>query len=309
MALLPRRPATLSTRSLVGNYYGAMFDANVSALMSMADNQTVSTSERRWMLLKHYGWSLFNGLTFFLSGPLQKAAWLFQTLLSLDSGLQARIDGDKEAGQQTVIDLLFNISLALLHEGLRFKAKANARLRLSAPVDEPLFTIYKPEALPAVEPVSASVIAQKKQPDIEPRAASQYSSLDFSWFSAQPRLTELQQASLDTFVLDLDLSQGTRIEVGPLKGVINHEGKSYVQIGAKTYRVGRDADGLVIQDDRQPERFGPRLRRDEAGQWQLDLRLGLRGGGPKKTIQALREKKTQKGPRCSKRPNAWTKSF
>ncbi|WP_138738944.1 dermonecrotic toxin domain-containing protein [Pseudomonas sp. FSL W7-0098] len=294
LALLPRRPATLSTRSLVGNYYGAMFDANVSALMSMADNQTVTTSERRWMLLKHYGWSLFNGLTFFLSGPLQKAAWLFQTLLSLDSGLQARIDGDKEAGQQTVIDLLFNISLALLHEGLRFKAKANARLRLSAPVDEPLFTIYKPEALPAVEPVSASVIAQKKQPDIEPRAASQYSSLDFSWFSAQPRLTELQQASLDTFVLDLDLSQGTRIEVGPLKGVINHEGKSYVQIGAKTYRVGRDADGLVIQDDRQPERFGPRLRRDEAGQWQLDLRLGLRGGGPKKTIQALREKKTQK---------------
>lgn len=294
LALLPRSPATLSTQAVVGDYFGAMFDANANALMTMADKQTVSTSERRWLLLKHYGWSLFNGLTFFLSGPLQKAAWLFQTLLSLDGALQARMDGDKDAAQQTVIDLLFNISLALLHEGLSFKAQANEHQRLTAPVDEPLFTLYKPEALPPVEPQVASVLAQKRLPDIDTRAASEYSALDFSWFNAQPRLTEAQQASLASFALDIDLGQGTRIEAGPLKGVINHDGKSYVRVDSRIYRVSRDADGLVIQSHEQPVRFGPRLRGDESGQWRLDLRLGLRGGGPKKAIQALREKKAQK---------------
>ena len=65
---------------------------------------------------------------------------------------------------------------------------------------------------------------------------------------------------MNTFALAIDLSQGTPIEVGPLQGVINHEGKSYVQVDGHTYRVARDADGLVIQDDNQPTRFGPRLR-------------------------------------------------
>lgn len=294
LAMLPRSPATLGTQRVVGDYFEAMFDANASALMTLADKQTVSTAERRWILLKRYGWSLFNGLTFFLSGPLQKAAWLFQTLLSLDSGLQARINGDKQGVQQTLIDLLFNISQALLHAGLNFKAQANERQRLQAPVDEPLFSIAKPQPPRVVEPHIASVLAQKKLPDLDGRAARDYSALDFSWFGTQQRLNQTQQASLNTFALAIDLSQGTPIEVGPLQGVINHEGKSYVQVDGHTYRVARDADGLVIQDDNQPTRFGPRLRSDEAGQWRLDLRLGLRGGGPKKAIQALREKKAQK---------------
>ena len=294
LALLPRSPATLSTQAVVGDYFGAMFDANANALMTMADNQTVSTSERRWLLLKHYGWSLFNGLTFFLSGPLQKAAWLFQTLLSLDSGLKARIDGDKQAAQQTVIDLLFNISLALLHESLRFKAKTNERRRLNPPVDEPLFTIYQPEVLAVPEPQQVSVFAQKRLPDLDASTARDYSSLDVTWFSAQPRLTEAQQSSLNTFALDIDLTRGTLVEEGVLKGFIQYQDKFYVRIDDRTYRVSSNVEGPVIQDPEQRMRFGPALRRDESGQWRLDLRIGLRGGGPKKAIQAFREKKAQK---------------
>lgn len=294
LALLPRSPATLSTQAVVGDYFGAMFDANANAMMTMADNQTVSTSERRWLLLKHYGWSLFNGLTFFLSGPLQKAAWLFQTLLSLDSGLKARIDGDKQAAQQTVIDLLFNISLALLHESLRFKAQANERRRLSPPVDEPLFTVYTPEALPAIEPQKVSVLAEKRLPDLDALTAREYSSLDVTWFSDQPRLTEAQQANLNTFALDIDLARGTLVEEGVLKGFIQYQDKFYVRIDDRTYRVSSNVDGPVIQDPEQRMRFGPPLRRDESGQWRIDLRMGLRGGGPKKAIQAYREKKAQK---------------
>ena len=153
LALLPRSPATLGTQYVQGDIFEAMFRANADALVTLSDRQTVSRSERRWILLKRYAWSAFNGLTFFVSGPLQKTAWLFQTLISLQSGLQARIDGDKQAATQTVIDLLFNISLALLHEGLRFNAAANDRLRLKPPIDEPMFTLSTEEKpAPAVPP-------------------------------------------------------------------------------------------------------------------------------------------------------------
>ena len=293
LALLARSPARLSTQAVVGDYMEAMFDANASALISMADRQTVSTSERRWILLKHYGWSLFNGLTFFLSGPLQKSAWLLQTLLNLDSGLQARLDGDKDAARQTVIDLLFNISLALLHEGLKFKAQANPILRSKPPVDEPMFSIYDPGPLAVAHDAPAPVVKILAGTDSS-GAVSEYSAMDFSWFNSQPQLSASQRTDLARFALSIDLAPGTRIETGPLKGLIKLGDKTYVQIDGSTYRVSRQPDGLVIQSDRQPDSLGPWLKADDSGHWALDLRLRLRGGGPKKRIQALREKKQEK---------------
>lgn len=285
MAVFPRDPATIDTQCLEGNYFEAMFDSNANALVTLADKQTVSTSERRWILFKRYAWTVFNGLTFFVSGPLQKAAWIFQTLMSLDEGLEARIDGDKDAATQTVIDLLFNIALALLHEGLTFKAQANERIRSKAPVDEPIFELYSEKKIPQASRVNVPAPAQKQMAEI---ISPNYPELDFSWFSPQRHLTQNQQTVLDTFAVDIDLTQGTQIEVGPLKGVIDFQGKSFVQMAGKIYQVSRDVDGLVIQDDNQPLRLGPRLRSNEAGQWSVDLRLGLRGGGPKKRIQQKR---------------------
>ena len=294
LAILPRSAATLSTQFIVGDIFETMFKANADALITLSDRQTVSRSERRWILFKRYAWDVFNGLTFFISGPLQKAAWLFQTLLSLQSGLQARLDGDKQAAAQTVIDLLFNLSMALMHEGLRFAAKARDVLRVAAPIDEPMFTLHDDEK-PAPDKVGqVSPLRQKKVPDIGAQASSGFSALDFSWFSPSLQLTESQRASLETFVVHVDVSQGTLIEVGPLKGVINFQGKSFVHLDGKVYRVTRQADSLVVQDNLQPDRLGPPLKQDHLGRWTLDLRLGLRGGGPKKRIQVLREEKKQK---------------
>lgn len=294
LALLPRSPASLSTQPVQGDIFDAMYTANADALMTLSDRQTVSRSERRWILLKRYAWGVFNGLTFFVSGPLQKTAWLFQTLISLHSGLQARIDGDKQAATQTVIDLLFTISLALLHEGLRFNAKANEVLREAAPVDEPMFELSDDEKPAPVEAPEAAPLRPKKVPDIEGQALGRFSVLDFSWFSPSLQLTESQRSLLETFVAQVDLGQGAPIEAGPLKGVIKFQDKFFVQLDAKAYRVTRQADSLVLQDNLQPERLGPPLKQDSSGHWSLDLRLGLRGGGPKKRIQALREEKRQK---------------
>ncbi len=294
LALLPRTPASLSTQRIVGDYFEAMYQTHVQTLMTLADKQTVSASERRWALIKRYGWSLFNGLTFFVSGPLQKAAWIFQTLVSLNDGLQARLQGDKDAAMQTVMDLLFNISLALMHEGLNFRASANEKWQLETPLDEPMLSVYsdkKPErGLIPDQPARV----QKKLPDRHtPQSIAEYSSLDYSWFSSSVRLTPALRAALDAFAVEIDLTQGERIEAGRLKGLIKLQNKYYVQLDSKTYFVSVDPDSVVIHKEDAMEAAGPPLISSSSGQWSLDLRLGLRGGGPKKTIQAMRAKNTQ----------------
>ena len=294
LRFLPRSPALLSTLHLDGDYVEAMFDAHAEALITLADRNTVSTSERRWHLLKECAWTLFNGLTFFITGPWQRAAWIFQTLISLRSGLMALQEGDKETFTHTVIDLLFNISQALLHEHLNATAQSNDRLRLKVPVDKPIFTIFDDIPPKPAEPPQVKAQVANKLPDSDPRATRLHSTLDYSWFSPDQALTQAQRENLETFVVDIDLSQGQRIEVGALQGLINYQGKTYVQLNGIAYRVTRSIEGLVIQDARQPERLGPRLRSDPPGQWHLDVRLGLKGGGPKTRIKKLREEKLKK---------------
>lgn len=297
LALLPRSPAQLADLIIKDDALAYVFDSHVEALITLSDKQTVSSSERRWILFKRYAWMLFNGLTFFVSGPLQKAAWVFQTLVSIDETLQARIESDPEAAKQSVISLLLNLSQTLLYEGLSFHAALNVHSRLQAPPDLPMPAPLELPAQSALKPpppsTPAQAVSRKTGPNPDAQAVRAYSALDFSWFNAQPRPSASQRAALDTFISDLDVSSGTTIEVGPLKGLINFENNTYAVIDRKTYRVSRQDDGVVIQDAKKPIRFGPWLMSDDAGHWDFDLRLKLRGGGPKKRIAVMREEKKQ----------------
>ena len=295
LALLPRSSASLSNQRIVGDYFEAMYQGHAQALMTLTDKQTVSAFERRWALIKRYGWSLFNGLTFFISGPLQKAAWIFQTLVSLDNGLQARLEGDKDAAMQTVIDLLFNMSMALLHEGLNFRATANEKWKLDAPMDEPMFSVYSEKRPEPGLITDAPVLVQTKLPDRHTaQTIAEYCSIDYSWFSSSERLTPALRAALDAFAVQVDLTQGARIKEGRLNGLIKLQDRYFAQLDDKTYCVSVDADDVVIHKEHDVQALGPRLKSSSSGEWRLDLRLGLRGGGPKKTIQARQAKNAEK---------------
>lgn len=285
LALLPRNPASLSERVLLGDHFGFLFDTNATALVALADEQSISAPERRWTLFKRTAWTLFNGLTFFISGPLAKAAWLFQILVSIDAGLQARIEGNKPVAAQSVIDLLFMIGLTLLHRGLRFETELHRDRAVQRALDEPLFSV--PQQKTVALPAPAVKPRAPRTPQAHGREA--YSQLDFAWFGASPRMTANQSVVIETFRVNVDLSKATKIEVGPYKGTYNHLGKRWVKIRDGVYRVSREQDGLVIQEDNHGLRQGPWLKTDGQGHWDFDLRLRLRGGGPKKNIQALRE--------------------
>ena len=136
-----------------------------------------------------------------------------------------------------MISLLLNLSQTLLYEGLSFHAALNVHSRLQAPPDLPMPAPLELPAQSALKPpppsTPAQAVSRKTGPDPDAQAVRAYSALDFSWFNAQPRPSASQRAALDTFISDLDVSSGTTIEVGPLKGLINFENNTYAVIDRK----------------------------------------------------------------------------
>ena len=300
LALLPRNPAVTSERVVLGDHFEFFYNTHTLALMQLADRQSITVAERRWIWFKQSAWTLFNGLTFFVSGPLGKAAWLLQLLMSLDEGLQARINNDKEAASQSVINLLFTLALTLLDRGLRFKAQGEQGLSAKAAIDEPLFVLADEAGKPELKAVTVTVRAPGT---IAPHNREDYSALDFSWFGSSPQMSANQGVALSVFETAEDLSMATLIEEGPLKGTYTTPGKRWVRIRGAVYRVGREPDGLVIRHVNNMLLTGPWLRRDSNGNWDFDLRLRLRGGAPKKNVQTMRAEKKNKLRELEQRKN------
>lgn len=300
LAFLPRNPAATSERVVLGDHFEFFYNTNTLALMQLADRQSISVAERRWIWFKQSAWTLFNGLTFFVSGPWGNAAWLLQLLMSLDAGLQARINNDKEAASQSVINLLFTLALTLLNQGLRFKAQDEQGLSAKAAIDEPLFTLESEALKPELKPVTVTARAPGT---ISSHNREEYSSLDFTWFGSSPQMSANQRVALSVFETAETLSTATRVDEGPLSGTYTTPGKRWVRIGGAVYRVGREPDGLVIRHENNMLLTGPRLCRDSSGNWDFDLRLRLRGGAPKKTVQTLRAEKQNKLRELEQRKN------
>lgn len=291
LALLPRNPAATSERVVLGDHFEFFYNTNTLALMQLADRQSISVAERRWIWFKQSAWTLFNGLTFFVSGPWGRAVWLLQLLMNLDAGLQARINNDKEAASQSVINLLFTLALTLLDRGLRFKAQGVQGLPAKLAFDEPLFALADEAGKGELKAVTVTARAPGT---ISSYNREDYSALDFSWFGSSPQMSANQRVALSVFETAETLSTASRVDEGPLSGTYTTPGRRWVRIRGAVYRVGLELDGLVIRHESNVLLTGPWLRRDSNGNWDFDLRLRLRGGAPKKTVQTLRAEKQNK---------------
>lgn len=62
-----------------------------------------------------------------------------------------------------------------------------------------------------------------------------------------------------------------------------------------------DDETVVIIDPKQPERTGPTLIHNAQGQWFIDTRLRLRGGGPKKQQQRSKSEADVKAVEAQRR--------
>lgn len=270
----------------------------VEAIIHMAERRSISNAEDRWVSLGTLAWTLFNGVLPLFNGPLSAAGWLIQLSEQFAEFLKAK-DVSEAASQAARNNLLFSLVLLLVSEGLHW------------PIDEPQDIVHEGDdeatiqtTVPTGEdgrpgpggsgsvsvsfptpgtPVSLTLsdeILTEAQALVRPRA------LDLRWSSSELILDARQQAALEALRAE---HPGTPslIPHGPTQGLYLLDNRLLVKWQEHFYAVNleEDAPRIVGPNDE----FGPYLRRDETGHWTLDLRLRLRGGGPKRSVAARRQ--------------------
>lgn len=287
-------PSLLFAQPLKTHFEHDLFRESAMALVELADRESVSNAESRWATLKEGGWLLFNTLLPLIRGPLGTLGWLFVTVSALKNDIAALRGDDERARAPAMIDLLFNIAVVLLHGGQH------------VPTDDGL----EPSDLPATEP-DAGLVPRVPEPPGKTLTlnqgqvyfpgvplGNQYTRLEFSWFN-NPRI-DFSQSQLTWLDLNRgpDLASARPVVHGPFKGLYVIGNKWHALVRGFSYRVSLEADGVVVVNPQDELETGPWLQRNEAGTWDFDTRLRLRGGGPKKA-QEKRLRLAQRKARIS----------
>ncbi|PRA54940.1 hypothetical protein CQ065_25610 [Pseudomonas sp. MYb187] len=268
-------PSTLAEEALGENMLGQLYLSCARELVALAEAQSVSNSENRWIAYEELGWLMFNTLLPFFNGPVTVSAWMLQFFASLQSELQ--LPEAQEDGERLAV-LLFNVASILFtfrNEPPLLKAPSRA-----------------PENNETLVPMRLVDDAVERAPS-SPSAAS-LAGLDFSWSSARPGLTSAQRTALEPFKAELTLGRlGEALPHGPRQGLYLHADHLWASVDSNVYEVAITEDGTRIVDGQG--QLGPWLRQQTPGVWAFDLGLRLRGGMPlNRRIEQMREANRQR---------------
>jgi hypothetical protein len=294
----PARPAL---EPLASPLLATLYRQVVGAMIEMAERRSVSNAEDDWVSLGTLASILFNGVLPVFNGPLAGAAWLIQLSDQFARYLEAA-DAPGAASVDARNDLLFSVVLLLVSEGVHW------------PIDEPLERFLEGRSKGAGEPGLDETPSSLAKPGAggpaaispgprpmtltlaqgavkESQALARPHDLDLSWTSAEPVLGLHARQALAAMRARLPLQVDSPIPHGPTQGLYLYQNHLWVRWQDHFYAVNLEGEAPRIVGP-QGE-LGPRLRRDEAGRWTLDLRLRLRGGGPKRRIEARRRQNEQ----------------
>ncbi|WP_286917942.1 MULTISPECIES: hypothetical protein [Pseudomonas] len=271
--------ATLKGIALGGDVLAELYQGSANALITVADRQSISSEESRWIGYRALGWTVFNALLPVLSGPLATAGWLIQAMAASNVTLVAQASGDKTAADDQLVDLLFNIALVLL---IHTSERAMAIREFRQPV------------LPV--PAKAVVTTQLSLTPVQAFDANAH--LSFSWARAQHRLSPEDATALASYRVAAPQPMPEPLPHGALRGLYLDGERWLLPLEGHFYQVMVDDGRVRIIDAARPQTPGPWVERDEVGRWRLDLHLRLRGGGPKRSIAALRAANRQRMQAC-----------
>lgn len=264
-------PMDLGTQTLSGDLPAELFNANANALITLADRQSASNAESRWASFKQAGWLIFNAALPFLGHTVNTAAWIWQILDQVQAVIDARQQKDKPAEWSTLAALLLNIGMVLtLHIASR-NAPSTPRLAKEEPVAKPP---AKPEVI--AKPVTVNQLANLSAvelPNNHPHALHTLAAIN--------RNTSDLGSLLDSFKVAKPAVRGKASgRIGPHRHLYPLLNKWYAQVGERWFEVTVDEnDEVQIADPKQPMRNGPFLIGNLKGEWFIDTRLRLRGGG------------------------------
>jgi hypothetical protein len=252
-------PARLVSVMVKGDPLDAFYDGLVQALTLAADRQTVSNQESAWITARQLSWLVFNQVLPFFSGAAASAGWLIQLGHSLDEQANAiGASGTPESFDND--ELILDLALTLWTEGL---GRALGNLAARGQGHSP----GKPVPVPAA---GAPV-------------------LDWSWSRPDTTLTQNMRRRLQGLALPEPANLPAAVPSGPFRGLILAGQRWLARVDGQLFEVAPgDGEARILQQSTE-QAEGPWLRRDESGRWRLDLRLRLRGGGPKRRIEQQRE--------------------
>lgn len=283
-SLLPQRvqPPSFAAQFWHHDVDIRLYMANRQLLVELADRQSVSNAESRWALLTQGAWLLFDVVTLLLRGPVATLAWMVQASVGLSNDLVAlQQDGAFEKAQ-AVVDLILNAGMALFHARLPSVGLPEAQApRAAVALDGP------PRAWRGAGPA----ISEPDQGKVYlPGAFHDQASLhlDFSWRGAQGfnTLPPEQRRALRRMQSSISLDGTSALATGPGRGLHTLGGNQYVSLAGDVYQVRLTAQGVRVVGPGGEQ--GPWLAY-EHGQWRVDASLRLRGGGPKRRVDTVRQ--------------------
>jgi len=257
-------PIEFGTQALGADSLAVLYTANARALVTLADRQSVSNAEARWESFKHAGWIVLNAALPFMGRTAGAAAWIWQLMDDLQQVIEARESGDQTAGVSAAVDLFLTLGMALaLHISLQH---APAR----APEKSP------PPAPPL--PAKPSII---QHPTLDTAHLPTEHEINLHTRGALTRSRNSLDATLDSFSLAKPEGLGEIItQPGPHLHLYPKGQAWYVPVAQRWFEVALDEnDTVMIIDPKAPNREGPALIGNRLGQWFVDTRLRLRGGG------------------------------
>nr|WP_314568329.1 hypothetical protein [uncultured Pseudomonas sp.] len=273
-----------------GHLMEYLYGTNARALVDQADRESVSNTESRWKVLMEGAGLIFGTLLLpLLRGPLMLTGWLMSLMAAAHQDIPALQSQDPLTRELAVVDLLLNVAMLLL--------------QLAPPAPSPPRTVPKAVRRAALRsalterpaeqwPAPPAPVIEQGPVLLENQAAQLTGAVfDFSFSSARNQLTEAQRTRLQGLQAPKPQNLPQPASSGPHQGLYYHLRDWYALIEGRWFQVRVDDGQVVIVDPFDSQRYGPYLQSDGQGNWSLDLRLRLRGGMPKKRIQAERERK------------------
>jgi len=278
-------PMRLGGEAINDDLAAHLFKANANAVVELADRQSVSNRENRWATFKQAGWLIFNAALPFLGRGVGVAAWIWQILDQLQQAAEARRRNHSQQEWAALTDVLLNLAMAItLHLASR-NQPASRRL--------PGYQAEKKPAPPTSTP-TAPIIQQG--PTILPHELPPELPQSVYSLGAVARKPETLATVLERFKLPRPSGLGNVVTpVGPHQYLYPLGEKWYAPVGERWFevQVGED-DAVVIVDPSLPTRTGPLLLHNLKGEWFVDTRLRLRGGGPKVVKNKAQKEATRK---------------
>ncbi|EJM20835.1 hypothetical protein PMI21_00766 [Pseudomonas sp. GM18] len=270
---------TFSEAALDDASLATLFKANANAMITLADRQSVSNTQARWATLKQGSWMLFNVALPFLGRTAGVAAWIWQIMDDLQEITDAAENDDSELAWSAVTDLLLTLGMVLAHR--------------AATRHEPVSRMPEKVELPPVTPESkpAHKITVTHLPDLNQLPTSHEASLHAT--------ATLPPSALGVLLDELAITKpkgmaAASSEPGPYQHLRSLNGKWHAKVGQRWFEVtlNDNNDVQIIDSRRSPTRTGPLLIKNAGGEWFIDTRLRLRGGGKEK--QRLEQQNRQR---------------